>query len=150
MRPSEVRDHVLDDHQRLRRQLGRLERLAMEVTRGDRLQIGELRSAGEELLTTLLRHMDWEDRQLAPALADADGWGAERANRLTSHHVEQREELSSIVADLQDQRRPPLVLATTLLQLVRHLRLDMQEEEGFFLDPNVLRDDVVGIDVEAG
>lgn len=150
MQPSEVRDRVLHDHEGLRELIQRVESLAREVAGGERPQVGCLREAAEKLLTTLLRHMDWEDRQLVPALADSDAWGPERARRLSEEHVEQREFLRGVIEGLQDQTRPAVALAASLTDLARRLRADMEDEESFFLDPDVLRDDVVGIDVETG
>jgi iron-sulfur cluster repair protein YtfE (RIC family) len=150
MQPSEVRDRVLHDHEGLRKQIHEVESLAREVSRGEQPQLGPLRDAAERLLSTLLRHMDWEDRELVPALADSDAWGPERARRLSEEHVEQREFLAGVIEDLQDQQRPPVSLAASMSDLARTLLADMEEEEAFFLDPDVLRDDVVGIDVETG
>lgn len=145
-----MRSRVLREHAGLRTQLTQLERLIRQVTSGERRQVGPLRQAAERLLATLRRHMRWEDRYLAPAVEDADAWGPERAKRLSEEHREQRIFLDDIVAELQLQDRPPVVLAAHLLELVRRLREDMEAEEALFLDPNVLRDDVIGIDVETG
>ena len=150
MRPSQVRARILEDHTALRRRLDEIERLANDVIANERCHIGGLRARAEDLLTTLREHMDWEDRYLAPALEDADAWGPERAALLDQDHRDQREFLGDVIERLQDQRQPAPLLASSLLDLVGHLRRDMEEEEGFFLDPDVLRDDVVGINVEAG
>lgn len=150
MQPSEVRRRVLHDHRDLRRQLLGIERLAQEVATGERRHVGPMRQAVERLLAVLHEHMRWEDRHLAPAVEDADAWGPERAALLAADHREQRTMLAEVVAELQSQDRPAAVLAARLLELVRHLREDMASEEAIFLDPKVLRDDVIGIDVETG
>jgi iron-sulfur cluster repair protein YtfE (RIC family) len=150
MQPSEVRDRVLRDHAGLRELIERVESLAREVSGGERPQVRELRTAAETLLSTLLRHMDWEDRELVPALADSDAWGPERARRLSEEHVEQRQFLGGVIEGLRDSQRPPMALAASLIDLAQTLLIDMEEEEAFFLDPDVLRDDVIGINVETG
>lgn len=150
MQPSDVRRRVLHDHRGLRRQLAEIELLAQEVASGERRHVGPLRQTAERLFATLLQHMRWEDKHLAPTVEDADAWGPERAERLAAEHREQRAHLGEILAELQSQDRPPQVLAVHLLELARHLRDDMQGEETLFLDPKVLRDDVIGIDVETG
>ena len=150
MQPSEVRDRILRDHDELRRKLYAIERLAKEVGHDERRHVGPLRTSAERLLADLREHMRWEDRYLAPALEDSDAWGPERAEQLAEDHREQRNYLAGVIAELQDQVRPAAVLATHLLELVRRVLRDMEEEEAFFLDPDVLRDDVVGIDVETG
>lgn len=150
MQPSEVRSHVLHDHEGIRDMLVGVEDLARRVIDGDETGVEELRESGRTLLETLERHMGWEDLHLAPALREADAWGQERAERLAADHLEQREVLRHTVAALADAGRPALVQAHTLLDFVRLLREDMVDEEQTLLDPRVLRDDVVGIDVEAG
>ena len=150
MRNSEVRTHVLRDHEALRRRLVGLERQSRRVTDDNLGNVGPLRQEALQLLSRLREHMRWEDRYLVPALREADAWGPERAKRFDDDHREQRETLALIVEELQEQRKPPSVLAKHLLDLVTDLLRDMEEEEAFFLDPRVLRDDVVGIDVETG
>ena len=61
-----------------------------------------------------------------------------------------RELLRFILERLRDPRRPAVMVAGDVTGLVELLREDMQEEERDLLDPRVLRDDVIGIDVESG
>lgn len=150
MQPSEVRRRILDDHRELRTLLLSLETLGRDVLAGARDHVGALRLEGEALHERLLEHMRWEDLYLAPALEDADSWGRERAAALESDHREQRELLQHTLSGLRDPSRPTVALARTMVDLVKLLRDDMREEEQTLLDPRVLRDDVVGIDVEAG
>lgn len=150
MRPSRVRERVLADHVALRRQLGDLESCAQRTSEHPGGEAAELRSQAEALVTTLAEHMRWEDLYLAPALREADAWGLERAERLDCDHREQRELLSHVLSKLHDRERPPKLVVDTVLDLIRLLREDMQEEEELLLDPRVLRDDTVGIDVETG
>lgn len=150
MRPSEVRDRVLSDHAALRARLEHLEQLADHAATRRGADPEGLRAGAEALLATLREHMRWEDRFLLPLLRDADGWGDERARRFEAEHAEQREVLGLLSGDLREGSRPPRVVAAHLLDLIEGLRLDMDEEERVFLDPCVVRDDVVGIDVETG
>jgi hypothetical protein len=150
MRPSEVRRRILDDHQKLRSMLVSVERVAHEVVDGECQLTAAMRHEGEQLMERLLEHMGWEDRYLRPALCDADAWGQERAERLDRDHREQREMLEYALAGVEDEGRPPLVVARQLLDLVRLLRDDMQEEEELLVNDRILRDDVVSIDVETG
>jgi len=141
---------VLTDHVRLRALLDELESLARRVARGTAEEVDELRRRGEELLTDLGRHMHWEDAYLGPALLDADAWGRERANLLAQDHAEQRQVVDHLFADLRDRKRPALLLAWSLLEFIKLLRADIEREEETLLDERILRDDIVGIDVEAG
>lgn len=150
MDPSEVRARVLADHERLRQGLAEVEHLAEEVIGSGQGLIGNLRQAAIDLLESLAAHMSWEDLYLAPALKDADAWGPERLARLEAEHRQQREELQELLAALEEQHRPATVLASRVLEWANTLHADMEEEEASFLDPKVLRDDVVAIDVETG
>ena len=146
MQPSEIRRRILEDHRRIRAALDSLERSAGAVANGERPLVWPLRVEGEELLD----HMHWEDLYLRPALLEADAWGRERASRLDHDHREQRQLLEWALARVTDQIRPPVLLARSLLDLAKLLRADMEHEEAALLDERVLRDDVVGIDVETG
>lgn len=150
MQPSEVRDRVLHDHASLRASVETVDSLARRVIEGGTESIGELRAAAAALLEALQTHMAWEDRHLAVALREADAWGPEREARLASDHREQRQILTHVLAALTDPDRPVRVQARVLRDWASLLREDMREEERELLDAQVLRDDVVGIDVEAG
>jgi hypothetical protein len=150
MRPTEVRSRVLADHSALRMRLSSLANLSRDVLEGCRGGRGDLRAEALDLLETLAEHMYWEDRYLAPALRRADAWGEERASRLAEDHREQRALLEYLVRGLEDRERPSLLLARNVDDLVKLLLDDMDGEEASLLDPRVLRDDVVGIDVETG
>jgi hypothetical protein len=150
MQPSEIRRRILSDHQTIRGILVSVEGLSREVTEGEARQVGALRLEGELLLERLLEHMGWEDRYLRPALLETPGWGEARAERLDRDHREQRELLQHVLGSVQDQSRPPIVVARQLQDLVRMLRDDMQDEEEILVNETVLRDDVVAINAEAG
>ena len=150
MRPSQVRDHNLADHEELRKALGALEELAGEVLAGDRHLVGPLRDAGEAFLRRLREHMHWEDRFLAQALREADAWGEERAAELEREHSEQRTLLAEELQRLRQETRPPHVVARELVALASRLREDMETEERHTLDERVLRDDVIAIHPETG
>lgn len=151
MTPSEIRIRVLADHEELRGHLVGLEKLTHAVRRdatdGDARRLREITRV---LLDQLSKHMRWEERYLLPALRDADAWGEERAARLLGDHREQRQVLDLIVERLGDSGRPEALVVGDVFGLIAFLRADMEEEERDLLDPRVLRDDVVGIDVETG
>ena len=148
MRPSAIRRRVLDDHQLLRAMALSLEQLAVEVSGGNRALLGPLRLEGETLLARLEEHMYWEDRYLRPALLASEAWGAQRARRLDDDHREQRELLRYALERVQDRGRPAVVVATNLLDLVKLLREDMDEEERLLLDERILRDDGAASETE--
>lgn len=149
MKPSEIRTRNLSDHERLRRDLDRLEVLVIDLRAG-RAALETLRQETETLLARLQAHMHWEETYLLPALREADAWGEERAERLARDHREQRELLDFLNDRLRDEAQPAALVARDVDHLVALLRDDMREEEADLLDERVLRDDVVAIAVETG
>jgi hemerythrin-like domain-containing protein len=150
MTPAELRERILAEHAELRRSLADLEALSLDaLERGASGREG-LRASGEQFLFQLERHMQHEDEHLIPLLRTIDAWGEERARRVEVEHREQREQMRVYLDALQrgDARREEL--ATLLLDLSSWLARDMADEEETTLHPDLLRDDVIGIDVEAG
>lgn len=150
MKPAEIREWVMKDHQSLRALLGDLEDLARKVRDGDRRLLGPLRLEAERFLHRFEDHTRWEDQHLRPALLEADAWGKERVSRLDHDHKEQRELLEDSLERLRDAERPPVLVARGVLDLIELIATDMGEEERDLLDPRILRDDVISIDSEAG
>jgi iron-sulfur cluster repair protein YtfE (RIC family) len=150
VRASEVRHRIFSDHELLRSDLERVERLAIEVIRAPRARLPELRSAAEALLQRLAAHMRWEEFHLLPALREADAWGAQRAARLVRDHRSQRELFRCVHAKLGELSHPGALLAGDLRRLVAALRIDLGEEERDLLDERVLRDDPIAIDMATG
>jgi hypothetical protein len=149
MQLAEIRERVLRDHACLRVRVKRVEdlsRAALASASG----ASELRAETRELIRVLEQHIGWEDAHLLPALPDVDEWGPERLRRMQSDHAEQRELLRYASSVLDDPSRALELLARTTLDLARLLQDDMEDEEEVVLDPSVLRDDVVGVDVETG
>jgi len=150
MRPSEIRERVVREHRDLRVRVERVEGLSRASLAGTTGSMEDLRAEARGLIRTLDAHMRWEDENLLPALESADEWGPERVQRMQSDHLEQRELLRYAAGVLDDESRAPELIARTTLDLTRLLRDDMEDEEEVMLDPDVLRDDVIGVDVETG
>jgi Hemerythrin HHE cation binding domain len=150
MLASELRRRILEDHERLRARLLVLEAQAGAVGRTGKSHAGELRNQASELLLRLRDHMHWEDLHLRPFLLVADAWGQERAEALDRDHREQRELLEFALERIQAEGHPTAIVVKTIVDLIALLRADMEDEEARVLDPSVVRDDVVGIDVETG
>ena len=147
MRPSEVRERVLADHEELRHRLGPIERMARAVLAQQPCSPSALRQETEALLDRLAIHMRWEDLHLVPVLREADGWGDVRIDRFAKEHLEQRELLEYILRQLHDDDRPDDVMARNVVDFAALLRADMDDEESVFLDERVVRDDPVAIDL---
>ena len=150
MKPSQVRSHVLADHERLRGLLRSLEQAGRRALGPGEPEASALRGEAEAFLVRLRQHMEWEDRYLRTALLEADAWGGERARYLDDGHREQRELLDFLLGVVVDPSRPVDLVARNVLDLVALVRGDMIEEERWLLDARVLRDDVISIDGESG
>ena len=149
MRPSEVRERIIEQHKDIREMLIDLERMCDRVIDGKGYLGAALAEYARALHTKLLEHLELEDSILVPALRDADAWGEVRADSLLEHHRTQREQLSAALLTTTDAPAGP-DFAKQVLALIADLRDDMQHEEGDILSRDILRDDVVGVDVEAG
>jgi len=149
MRNSEIRQTILDDHAALRGLFASLRDLLRSAGGGaERDQA--VRDLGSALRERFLTHLDLEDRYLVPALREIDAWGEERAKRVSREHDEQRARLDRLLAHLQDPERPLAELIEELDVLIRDLLEDMTHEEETVLHEDLLRDDPVTINVEAG
>ena len=149
MRPSEIRERVLAEHERLRADFERIEAIARAAHDGALERFGDLRVEADALLARLLSHMRWEESYLLPTLRNSDSWGAERAARLIKDHRDQRELFRFLHSRLASTEPWP-VMAQRLSDLIALLRDDIAEEERDLLDERVLRDDVVAIDALSG
>lgn len=147
MKPSAVRARILREHEEIRGLLDRLEQAVRALRDGDRGGLDEARTVRDALCARLFEHIDLEDAILAPALRDADAWGEERAGELLRHHREQRGELTALG---RMDEIDPTVLGARLERFVADVRADMRHEETALLDPDLLRDDVIGIGVSGG
>jgi hemerythrin-like domain-containing protein len=150
MEPSDVRKRVLRDHAALRTTLDQVEALARDVLDGTPGLRPRLRDLGELLMGSLERHMTWEDAHLAPVFRDADAWGEEREALLRQDHLEQRQVLRYLMEKIREEDRPAALVARNLRDFAKMLRDEMAREEEALLDPNVIHDDVVGVELEAG
>ncbi len=143
--PAAVRRLILADHAKLRRAVDELEaRHRAAPVEGSEV----LRAAFSALLGNLEQHIERENRMLAPALRESDAWGPVRAEAFARHHEAQHRELEAMHAIATDG--DARTLADRVRRFINELRVEMDQEERDLLDPDVLRNDVVAIDPEAG
>jgi hemerythrin-like domain-containing protein len=141
MRPSQIRERILGEHDTLREMVSGLAELAnrFDPERDD--AAAELRKAGFECLETFAAHLDTEDGLLIPVLATIPEEGPVLAERLRREHHEQRELLEFLVRRLEDNQRPTSLVVNELHNFAEYLRLDMSHEEATILREDLLRDD---------
>ena len=150
MRPSEVRQTILDDHAALRGLFANLRDLLRSGDDGGEGKGEAVRELGAALRQRFLTHLDLEDRYLVPALRKVDAWGEERARRVDQEHREQRGRMDRLLEHLRDPDRSVHELVEELEVLLRDLLEDMTHEEATVLHEDLLRDDPVAINLEAG
>jgi acetoin utilization protein AcuB len=142
--PSAVRQRILGEHVAIAEMMDRLESLAGKVNDGDRDSVEELRAGVRGLYERLGRHIDLEDRILAPALRDTPGFGELREQQLVSHHDEQRKSIKAHLAALEDIKGP--ALAAQIVEFIAEVRADMKHEDDDFLKPELLKDDLIQVE----
>ena len=140
MRPSEVRQRILEEHERLRDSIYIVRNLAREVARGDPSRVPILQKYAVGLDSELRTHLDLEDRHLVPVVLEC--LGEQAAAELSREHAEQRALLECVLRRLRDERRPPLLLARELQTLSELLLEDMAREEEELLANADLWDDL--------
>jgi hypothetical protein len=86
-----------------------------------------------------------EGRLLEPALRQSDAWGALRADALIDRHVVRQGELRALRESCGAEASPDFM--RTLRRFILARRTDMNRAERYVL---ILRDDIVGIDVDGG
>ena len=147
--PSQVRERIQADHQRLLGLLDQIDAVARRVLDGDEDAEPRLRQWAKDLYGFLQAHLYLENEILVPALADTPGFGNERAEALRQEHREQGAVFERVLGRLA---RTALAepLATELKELSRSLRDDIAREEREFLGADLLRDDVMPSDTFGG
>ncbi len=88
MKPSEVRQRILEDHEKLRDSIYIVRNLAREAARGDSSRVTILEKLAVGLGSELRTHLDLEDRHLVPVVLECLGERA--AAELSREHGEQR------------------------------------------------------------
>ncbi len=141
--PAEVHRTILEQHERIRTLLGRLERRAMRllarpVPRASDCDI--TRRSALTLCAVMARHIEEENRLLLPVLEQARSWGATRAARLRAEHEEQLLLLRAYAATLEHPGGSSATLALIAWQLAEAISDDMEQEEACVLSSRALTD----------
>ncbi len=145
-----VRERILADHENLRRLIGAIERVAGLIEDGEEDLGDSLRVLMVALFRKLKAHMQYEDEALQPILRSIDAFGEVRAEQFDREHQEQREQMGDILHAACDLRAHPREVAGRARDILQRILVDMEYEEREFLDPDLLRDDVIAINAETG
>lgn len=148
LKNSQIRRIVLGEHQGLRKRLDEIEAGLKTLTDAHPEPLAQVRVLFKALLEAFVRHVEHEEALLKPILLDLDAWGPVRLEEMEKEHKEQREHVAALLAI--DPLAPVATWVTEMRGFTDRLRADMDGEERDFLDPNVLRDDVITVDTFSG
>lgn len=143
--PSDVHARLSEEHARIRVLLAQIGGLAEGPAAGPCDQtVVELAALLSRLALVLAAHNANEEAALRPLLAQTDAWGPERVDEMIKDHVAEHAALRAMIAPLKDLTDVE-GLRRTSRDLVARLREHLEDEERGFLNPRVLRDDVVTV-----
>ena len=98
--------------------------------------LAPFRLALTELRDAFAQHNISEEELLWHMLSDADAWGAARVRLMIEEHVGEHCAMRAALVDELD-------VASRMRDLAEELLAHMDAEERTFLDPSVLRDDII-------
>lgn len=148
MLPSEVRKKVLSQHREIEAMLDELHSGAAELVDG-RQTAERVKLAAGALRAILELHMAFEERHMAPAIEQADGFGPERVRQLEVEHRAQRAELDRLVDAIREAAEPDAI-ANAVSRLIDMLKKDIEEEERHYVNEDLLRDSLIPKDTFGG
>jgi hypothetical protein len=146
---SDIRKRLIDQHRQIRGHIARLQGLTAGTPEGEL----DFRVALADLSDELARHNREEERLLSAVVPALDAWGAVRKQLMDEHHARQHAAQLSALRILAEHKPFATSLADSIALVRRGLGeiLDhMDREERELLNPDVLRDDVYAVDMNAG
>jgi iron-sulfur cluster repair protein YtfE (RIC family) len=140
---------LLKQHDWLRSLLSGVEVAASEARSQGMPAMATLAVTIAQLGEALDEHNAAEESALDPLLREADAWGPDRVAQMIEHH---HAEHAAFRAELRvlARERVPMRAATLVQRLSRDIRAHMDGEERDYLNPRVLRDDVIALDASGG
>jgi len=145
VKPSSVCSRIIRTHRTIGSRLDELSRVVALLSTGGRATHDKAVALTHTLADALSDQLALEGRLLEPALRQSDAWGALRADALIDRHVVRQGELRALRESCGAEASPDLV--RTLRRFILARRTDMNRAERYVL---ILRDDIVGIDVDGG
>lgn len=147
-RPSDVSGRICEQQRVLGSSLDELSRVAKTMLTGGPVAFARGIALTRTLYDELARHIALEAEILVPALRDADAWGTIRADKLVQKLRARRQDLRRLRKSCE--RHESTTLGGEIDRFIDDRRSDMAHAERHVLDAGVLRDDVLGIDVDGG
>jgi hypothetical protein len=148
MKPSEIRDELLSQHEGVRGHLDAAQRAATRWTRGE-ASWSHVRDELARLSDALRAHNLREERALRDLIRCVDACGPAREEMMDDEHVREHREIHDTLVRI-GQAQEPGEGARELERFSNKLLAHMTWEEKAFLNETVLRDEDVAIDAQGG
>lgn len=146
--PVDVRKLMLGDHQNIRTKLDELSSSAKSLLSAGPSELARVLRLTHRLASELKSQIAFEAKVLLPALRNADAWGKVRGDNLITQLRERRKALRSL--RIKAAKKDQATLGADIDQYIDERRRGMTHVEQESLNPGVLRDDIMGIDVSGG
>lgn len=145
---GQIRTLILDEHAMLRDLVEDIQESFDDAEARAPGSLDRLAGRMRRFCEALLKHIAHEETVLRPVVAEADGWGAARVEKMDEEHRAQRAAVRALsgllfTSDL-DAELP------RLRDFAEAICKDMDAEEHECLSEEVLRDDVIVIDTFIG
>lgn len=128
LRPSKVRDRILQEHQSLREMIAEME---LSIAKKD---IASLSQEMFDFQNAFLRHLETEEESLWPVIETMDSWGPVRLQRIANEHRTQRRHLN----DLRSVPSRNYLMAVKAF--LDEIKIDMEVEENDYINYQMLND----------
>jgi hypothetical protein len=145
---GDMRERLIDQHRQLRAQIAEL----LSETARDAQHELDFRVALAELSDALARHNREEERLLAAVVPTLDAWGPVRKQLMDEHHASQHAaQLSALrsICECKPFTRGFDEAIDRAQRSLREILSHMDREERELIHPDVLRDDVYAVDIDA-
>jgi hypothetical protein len=143
--PSDVRFRVVQEYEFLRRSIDELEASTASLLSDGESAVADVLARSAKLFDELSDYIDLEESFVLPSVRNADVWGAIRARALERKHADHRGVIGTISREVLPD---PTELANDVRALTHALRESLEREKREILSAELLRDDIVGIDVD--
>lgn len=148
IKPSDVCNRILRQHRAIGPLLDELARGAKTLLTGGPDALKGVLEQTRTLCHALKKHIVSESKFLVPALREADAWGTHRADKLLDQLRTRRRELEELRRSCVHAENENL--GTDIDRFIDNRRSAMAQTERESVNPEVLRDDVIGIDSHGG
>ncbi len=150
LRPSEIRQRLLNQHRWIAELAAGVEQAAKHVLAGATDAEQSFTYSVRELEAAVQSHNDFEERVLAPLLQRVDAWGPERVGMMVKKHAQEHTSVTRALEASQSPRLDLLARARVASAAIAELLDHMAREEREILHVNLLRDDIVTVDQSGG